>query len=50
MNNYNLVTKSIIKELSLIVGKKNIYIDKKNLKSYGHDETSVFFLYLNFKY
>jgi len=39
MNNYNLVTKSIIKELSLIVGKKNIYIDKKNLKSYGHDET-----------
>jgi glycolate oxidase len=39
MNNYNLVTKNIIKELSLIVGGKNIYIDKENLKSYGHDET-----------
>ena len=39
MNNYNLVTKNIIKELSLIVGKENIYIDKENLKSYGHDET-----------
>ena len=39
MNNYNLVTKNIIKELSLIVGEKNIYIDKENLKSYGHDET-----------
>ena len=39
MNNYNLVTKNIFKELSLIVGKENIYIDKENLKSYGHDET-----------
>ena len=39
-NDYNPVTEVIVKELTNIVGKNNVIIDKEKLEAYSHDETS----------
>ena len=36
---YNKISKSILKEILLLFGKENVFIDQESLINYGHDET-----------
>ena len=36
---YNKISKTILKEILLLFGKENVFIDQESLINYGHDET-----------
>ena len=38
---YNKITQEIIDELTEILGKKNVILDKEKMETYSHDETPV---------